>query len=65
MKSNVGGLDRIARIVVGVVLIALAATQVIGWWGDLYGRWTVRDVCRQCRCGIQRIQVLNRKQGEL
>ena len=35
MKSNVGGLDRIARIVVGVVLIALAATQVIGWWGWL------------------------------
>jgi hypothetical protein len=35
MKSNVGGLDRIARIVVGVVLIALAVTNVIGWWGWL------------------------------
>ncbi len=35
MKSNVGGLDRIARIVVGLVLIALAVTNVIGWWGWL------------------------------
>lgn len=35
MKSNVGGLDRIARIVAGAVLIALAATNVIGWWGWL------------------------------
>ena len=35
MKINVGGLDRILRIVVGVVLIALAATDRIGWWGWL------------------------------
>lgn len=35
MKKNVGGIDRIARIVLGVVLIALAATKVIGWWGYL------------------------------
>jgi hypothetical protein len=30
---NVGQLDRIIRIVVGVVLIALAATGSIGLWG--------------------------------
>ncbi len=33
MKLNVGGIDRIARIVVGLVLIALAATGPVGVWG--------------------------------
>lgn len=35
MKSNVGGIDRTLRIVVGLVLIALAATGTVGWWGWL------------------------------
>jgi fatty acid desaturase len=35
MKLNVGGMDRILRIVVGLVLIALAATGTVGWWGWL------------------------------
>ncbi len=33
MKSNVGGIDRILRIVVGLVLIGLAATSTVGLWG--------------------------------
>jgi O-antigen ligase len=33
MKSNVGGIDRILRIVAGLVLIALALTGTIGVWG--------------------------------
>lgn len=33
MKSNVGGIDRILRVVVGLVLIALAATGTVGVWG--------------------------------
>ena len=33
MKANVGGIDRIARIIVGLVLIALAATGTVGVWG--------------------------------
>ncbi|MCA0243843.1 MAG: DUF2892 domain-containing protein [Proteobacteria bacterium] len=33
MKSNVGGIDRILRIVVGLVLIGLAVTGHIGAWG--------------------------------
>ena len=33
MQTNVGTPDRIARIVVGLVLIALAATGTVGWWG--------------------------------
>ncbi|WP_374339231.1 DUF2892 domain-containing protein [Methyloversatilis sp.] len=33
MKSNVGGIDKIMRIVAGIVLIALAAMGTIGVWG--------------------------------
>ncbi|MDD2535377.1 MAG: DUF2892 domain-containing protein [Macromonas bipunctata] len=33
MTQNVGGIDRILRIVVGLVLVALAATGTVGWWG--------------------------------
>jgi len=33
MKSNVGGIDRILRIAVGLLLIALSVTGVIGLWG--------------------------------
>jgi hypothetical protein len=33
MKSNVGGIDRILRIVAGLVLIALTLTGTIGVWG--------------------------------
>ncbi|WP_018230366.1 YgaP family membrane protein [Methyloversatilis universalis] len=35
MKSNVGGIDKILRIVVGLALIAMAATGTIGVWGYL------------------------------
>ncbi|MDE1999107.1 MAG: DUF2892 domain-containing protein [Burkholderiales bacterium] len=35
MKVNVGGIDRIARITVGAVLIALAAIGTVGVWGWL------------------------------
>ncbi len=32
-KTNVGGIDRIARILAGLVLLALAVTGTIGAWG--------------------------------
>jgi branched-subunit amino acid ABC-type transport system permease component len=35
MTANVGGIDRVLRIVAGLVLIALAATGVVGAWGYL------------------------------
>ena len=35
MTSNVGGIDRILRIVIGLVLVGLAATGTVGWWGWL------------------------------
>jgi hypothetical protein len=33
MKYNVGGIDRVLRVVVGLALIALAATGTVGVWG--------------------------------
>lgn len=33
MSSNVGGLDRILRIVAGLALIGAAASGLIGAWG--------------------------------
>jgi len=33
MKTNVGGIDKIARIVVGLVLIVLTLMGTIGVWG--------------------------------
>lgn len=33
MKLNVGGIDRILRIVAGLALIGLTLTHIIGVWG--------------------------------
>lgn len=33
MTRNVGGIDRVLRIVIGLALIALAATDTVGLWG--------------------------------
>lgn len=33
MKCNSGGMDRILRVIAGLVLIALAATETVGVWG--------------------------------
>ena len=35
MKTNVGGIDRTVRIVLGLVLLGLMATGNIGVWGWL------------------------------
>lgn len=33
MTTNIGGLDRMLRIVAGVVLLVLGAVGPLGWWG--------------------------------
>ena len=33
MGATVGGIDKILRIVIGALLILLAVTGKIGWWG--------------------------------
>lgn len=35
MKNNEGGIDRMVRIVAGLVLLGLMAMGTIGWWGWL------------------------------
>ena len=35
MTHNIGGIERIIRIVAGLVLIALAVTGTVGVWGWL------------------------------
>lgn len=35
MTTNIGGIERIARIVIGLVMVALAATGQVGIWGWL------------------------------
>lgn len=35
MKANLHNIDRAIRIILGIVLIGLAITGVIGWWGYL------------------------------
>jgi hypothetical protein len=35
MKANIGSVDRALRILVGLVLVGLAATGTVGWWGWL------------------------------
>lgn len=37
MNKNVGGIDRVLRIVAGLILIALAATGKVGLWGYIVG----------------------------
>lgn len=35
MKNNEGGIDRMVRVVAGLVLLGLMAMGTIGWWGWL------------------------------
>jgi hypothetical protein len=35
MKNNMGSIDRALRIIVGLILVGLALTGVVGWWGWL------------------------------
>lgn len=48
MKHNVGTIDRILRIVAGIVLILLAATGTVGWWGWLGVIPLLTGVVRVC-----------------
>jgi hypothetical protein len=48
MKANVGGIDRILRILVGVALIAMAALGYIGMWGYIGVVLALTGVIRWC-----------------
>jgi hypothetical protein len=48
MTLNVGGLDRTARVVIGIILITLAALQIISPWGWLGIILVVTGTSRHC-----------------
>jgi hypothetical protein len=48
MKANVGGIDRILRIVAGLVLIGLAATGTLGAWAWIGVVPLVTGLARTC-----------------
>ncbi len=48
MHVNIGSLDRLLRVVVGLVLIGLSLFGVIGWWGWLGLILVVTGVVRFC-----------------
>ena len=48
MKINVGGIDRIARIVVCLLLLALTLTGTIGAWGWIGIVPLATDLTRFC-----------------
>ncbi len=35
MTINIGNIERIVRIAAGLILVGLAATGTVGWWGWL------------------------------
>ena len=48
MKINVGGIDRVARIVIGVAILTLTALNIIGPWGWLAIGLIISGVLRNC-----------------
>lgn len=63
MKTNVGTIDRVIRIVAGFVLIMLASANVIGVWGWIGVLPILTGVFRVCpgysllgvnTCGLQK-----------
>lgn len=48
MKINVGGIDRIGRIIIGVIIISLTAFNIIGPWGWLAIGFIVSGVFQFC-----------------
>jgi len=60
MKCNVGGVDRVLRIVIGLVLVGMAVTNVVGLWGwigivplvtGLFGFCPLYSIIRINSCG--------------
>ena len=48
MKINIGSIDRVARIVIGVVILTLTALNIISAWGWLAIGFIVSRVFKFC-----------------
>ena len=48
MKINIGSIDRVSRIIIGVVILTLTALNIIGSWGWLAIGFIVSGVFKFC-----------------
>ena len=48
MKINIGSIDRVSRIIIGVVILTLTALNIIGPWGWLAIGLIISGVLRNC-----------------
>ena len=48
MKINIGSIDRVSRIVIGVVILTLTALNIISAWGWLAIGFIVSGVFKFC-----------------
>ena len=48
MKINIGSIDRVSRVIIGVVILTLTALNIIGPWGWLAIGFIVSGVFKFC-----------------
>ena len=48
MKINIGSIDRVSRVVIGVVILTLTALNIISAWGRLAIGFIVSGVFKFC-----------------
>ena len=48
MRINIGSIDRVSRVVIGVVILTLTALNIIGPWGWLAIGFIVSGVFKFC-----------------
>jgi hypothetical protein len=48
MKINIGSIDRVSRIIIGVVILTLTALNIIGPWGWLAIGFIISGVFKFC-----------------
>jgi hypothetical protein len=48
MKINIGSIDRVSRIIIGVVILTLTALNIVGPWGWLAIGFIVSGVFKFC-----------------
>ena len=48
MKINIGSIDRVSRIIIGVVILTLTALNIISAWGWLTIGFIVSGVFKFC-----------------
>jgi ABC-type tungstate transport system substrate-binding protein len=65
MKLNVGSIDRVVRIVIGLTLVLLSAMGPLGWWGWLGVVLILTGFIRLPGICLVRIEYLLREAGRI